>query len=167
MIGKLLTFVVGREPVAVGGLVTAALALAVAFGLDITEEQLAALVAVTTALITLAQRQAVTPVARVTVPDERGDVRLGVVVFAILIVLAFIGLLQVCDDDDRDGEIGWQPVAARDHEDEDRNYSGSRNKGRDSRGDCENSAGCSDDDASPRFDDSPVIVCLPGSTCQF
>lgn len=46
--------------------------------------------------------------------------------------------------------------------------------GEDNRGDCRNTdQPCSDDDFSPRFDDSPVdhsfnpAVCLPGSTCHF
>lgn len=34
--------------------------------------------------------------------------------------------------------------------------------------DCDRNEGqCSDDDFSPSFEDSPVIVCLPGSTCNF
>lgn len=40
-------------------------------------------------------------------------------------------------------------------------------RGRDSRGDCEASDNCQDNDFSPDFEDSPVIVCLPSSTCNF
>lgn len=33
--------------------------------------------------------------------------------------------------------------------------------------DCEESEHCSDDDFSPSFDNSPIIICLPESTCRF
>ena len=54
---------VRREPALVSGLVTAVVALAVAFGLDLTEEQVGAIMAVTAAVLALVVRQKVTPTA--------------------------------------------------------------------------------------------------------
>ena len=35
-------------------------------------------------------------------------------------------------------------------------------------GECSGSEGqCSDDDLSPRFDDSPIIICLRPDSCRF
>lgn len=63
MIGGLLR-VITAEPVVTGGFVSALLAVAVAFGTDLSPEQLATLTAVVVAAVTLLQRSAVTPVAR-------------------------------------------------------------------------------------------------------
>lgn len=64
MIGKLLNFVVGKEPVAVSAAVTAVVGLAVAFGLDLTGEQTAAITAAVVAVLGLLGRSAVTPVRK-------------------------------------------------------------------------------------------------------
>ena len=54
---------VRREPALVSGLVTAVLALAVSFGLDLTEEQVGSILAVVAAVMALVVRQQVTPTA--------------------------------------------------------------------------------------------------------
>lgn len=64
MISKLADLVVGREPVMFATLVAAATGLAVAFGVDISEERLAALNAVIVALVGFAARGVVTPVRK-------------------------------------------------------------------------------------------------------
>lgn len=64
MIGKVLDFVVGREPVATGAVVTAVLALAVAFGADLTGEQTAAATGAVVAVVGWLARKAVTPLGR-------------------------------------------------------------------------------------------------------
>lgn len=53
----------------------------------------------------------------------------------------------------------------RDHEKKERGED--RSTGKDSRGDCEGSRQCSDDDFSPSFDKSPVYLCLPTATCNW
>lgn len=58
-----------REPALVVGLVEALLLLAVAFGLDLTAEQVGAVVAVATILGALVIRSQVTPVAGPTTPE--------------------------------------------------------------------------------------------------
>jgi hypothetical protein len=55
--------VIRREPALIVGLIEALLVLAVAFGLDLTAEQMAAIVAVATVLGGLVVRSQVTPVA--------------------------------------------------------------------------------------------------------
>lgn len=52
-----------REPALVSGLVAAALALAIAFGLDLTEKQVGAIMAVVAAVLALVVRSQVTPTA--------------------------------------------------------------------------------------------------------
>lgn len=52
-----------REPALVTGIVGALIALGVAFGLDLTGEQIGAIMAVTTAVLALVTRAQVTPVA--------------------------------------------------------------------------------------------------------
>jgi hypothetical protein len=58
-----------REPALIAGLIQAILALAVAFGFDLTSEQVGAILAVTGALLAVVVRQQVTPVADPRVPD--------------------------------------------------------------------------------------------------
>lgn len=65
MIGKIISFVVGREPVATGAVVAAVLTVAVAFGADLTGEQTAALSAAAVALVGWLARSAVTPIRKV------------------------------------------------------------------------------------------------------
>ena len=52
-----------REPVLVTGLIQAALVLAVSFGLDLSNEQTAGILAVAAALLALVARSRVTPVS--------------------------------------------------------------------------------------------------------
>jgi hypothetical protein len=72
MLGKVLDFVVGREPVATGAVVTAVLALAVAFGADLTGEQTAAITAAAVAVVGFLARSAVTPVRHPEPPPAPG-----------------------------------------------------------------------------------------------
>jgi hypothetical protein len=52
----------GREPALIIGLVEAVLALVLAFGLNLSPEQIGGIMAVTTALLAVVVRQVVTPV---------------------------------------------------------------------------------------------------------
>lgn len=52
----------GREPVLVQGVVQTVLALVLAFGVDLSNEQVGAILAVTAAVLALVTRQTVTPV---------------------------------------------------------------------------------------------------------
>ena len=61
---------VRREPALVSGLVTAVIALAVSFGLDLTEEQVGSIQAVVAAVMALVVRQQVTPTSDGTDDDE-------------------------------------------------------------------------------------------------
>lgn len=94
---------------------------------------------------------------------NRGGIGTGLAVFVVLMLLAFGACLAVADDDDDEDGISRLPrnahVANRD--------GGDRDRGRDSRGDCESSKQCSDDDFSPSFDESPVYLCLPNAECHF
>ena len=65
MLTRVLSFVVGREPVAVGAVVAALLTLAVAFGADLTGEQTAAISGVAVALVGFLARSVVTPIRKV------------------------------------------------------------------------------------------------------
>ncbi|MGL5910649.1 MAG: hypothetical protein ACRCZP_11650 [Phycicoccus sp.] len=57
-----------REPALVSGFVAAAVALAIAFGLDLTDTQVGAIMAAVTALLALIVRSQVTPVASPRLP---------------------------------------------------------------------------------------------------
>ncbi len=61
-----------REPALISGLVQAVLALIVAFGLDLTSEQTATILAVTAAVLALLTRSLVTPAGEV-VATRRPD----------------------------------------------------------------------------------------------
>lgn len=61
---------VRREPALVSGLVNAVIALAVSFGLDLTEEQIGSILAVVAAVMALGVRQQVTPTSGGTDDDE-------------------------------------------------------------------------------------------------
>lgn len=97
---------------------------------------------------------------------QRGSIPLGVLITLVVILLAIAGLFVACDalfdDDDEPGDLGAPALVLERHRD-----SGDRDHGRDSRGDCEASDNCQDNDFSPDLEDSPVIVCLPSSTCNF
>lgn len=120
MLGTIIGWVTGREPV-VSGFTVAVLALAVAFGVDLTDAQVAAIGAVVSAGLALAVRRVVTPVAKVGPP----------------LLLAFA--LAVAVPTHRDDHGG--------------------------REDCERSHACSDDDFSPRFDESPVSITICPEGC--
>ena len=77
------------EPAVVAGLVQAVLALLVAFGLDLTGEQIASVLAVTAAGLALFVRSQVTPTRKT--PDEQGgtDV-LGVALIVLIVVVILI-----------------------------------------------------------------------------
>lgn len=63
MIGKVLDFIVGREPVQTAAVVTAIVGLAVAFGLNLSEEQTAAISGAVAVILGWVARAAVSPVA--------------------------------------------------------------------------------------------------------
>lgn len=54
----------GREPAIIIGLVQAVIALGAAFGLDLSPEQVGALLAATAAILAVVTRSQVTPVAK-------------------------------------------------------------------------------------------------------
>lgn len=72
MLGKLIGFVVGREPVAsatgVAGVVTALFGVVAAYGVDMSPELVAAVGALVAALAGWLARRAVTPVAKIGGP---------------------------------------------------------------------------------------------------
>lgn len=99
--------------------------------------------------------------------DERGGIPLALLILAGLVVV-LVGGLAVCgdalfEDEDEPNDLGVELVS--------RDYGGGGNDRDDSgdgSGECEEASGyCSDDDLSPRFDDSPIIICLPDSRCDF
>jgi hypothetical protein len=56
--------ILNREPVVIAGLIQAALALAVSFGLKLSPEQIGAIMAFTAAALALLLRSRVTPVSK-------------------------------------------------------------------------------------------------------
>ena len=66
-----------REPALVAGLVQAVLALLVAFGLDVSAEQTASILAVTAALLAVVTRAQVTPVVDVVEHRDGTEVVAG------------------------------------------------------------------------------------------
>jgi hypothetical protein len=62
--------ILSKEPAVLVGLVQAVLALAVSFGLDLTPEQVGAIMAVTSALLALLVRQAVVSPATIAKAEE-------------------------------------------------------------------------------------------------
>lgn len=60
-----------KEPALLLGLVQAVLALVVAFGLDLSPEQIGAVLAATAALLSVVTRSKVTPVDRGPMLDDR------------------------------------------------------------------------------------------------
>jgi hypothetical protein len=79
------------------------------------------------------------------------------IVVGFLLAGMVLGVCVACDDDDEDA---WAPpVELADRSD--------RSDGKDSDGKCQGARYCQDDDFSPSFEDSPVYLCLPGSTCHF
>lgn len=162
MIGKLLDFIVGREPVAaatgLAGGVGALLGVLGAFDVwDPSPEQIGALTALAAWVAGYLARRVVTPVARVTPKEpQRGSVPLATilaVVFFLLLVGAFFATCDALfDDEDEPGDLGQAALVMssyekRDHDDERQ----SRN-----RNDCNQSENCSDDDQLV------IIVCPEG-----
>lgn len=154
MIGKLLDFVVGREPVATGAVVSAVLALVVAFGVDLSAEQTAAIAGAVTVVVAWFARKAVTPVAGPTEHQDRGEAGwapiLSIIVVAVAIILFFVACDVLWDDDDDPDDLGAPAWIM----DDDRNRNGN---------DCNQSENCSDDD---QVVIAPVICVEPGS-CRF
>lgn len=62
-----------KQPVAFAAVIEAALALIVAFGLDLTGEQVGAIVALSTAVLALPVWYSVTPTADPALDDGHGD----------------------------------------------------------------------------------------------
>ncbi len=58
----------GREPAAILGLIQAGVALAIGFGLSLTGEQTALIMAFSAAVVAIITRQSVTPVAAPNLP---------------------------------------------------------------------------------------------------
>lgn len=83
-------------------------------------------------------------------------------VIGFVVVALVVGVCVSCGDDD-DDSMGWQPTSHRD----DRDYSGDRDKGRNSRGDCEGAETCDERDFSPELTDSPVTICVQPGSCDF
>ena len=89
-----------REPALVSGAVAALIALLTAFGLDLTAEQVGAVLAVVSALLAFVVRSQVTPVppSEDMWPNEAGAgeaVWLLAVVGVVLLVLILVGKLNV------------------------------------------------------------------------
>ena len=85
-----------REPALVSGAVAALIALLTAFGLDLTAEQVGAVLAVVTAALAFVVRSQVTPVP--STPGEAGTgevVWVLAVVGVVLLVLILVGKLNV------------------------------------------------------------------------
>ena len=106
MLGKLVDFIAGREPVAAGAgiaaVVTAALGVAAAFGAPVTETQIAAVGALAAAVAGWAARRVVTPVPRIPKTVEVNEAgQLGILVgILVVLVLAMVGLFAICTDDE-------------------------------------------------------------------
>lgn len=124
-IGKLLEFIVGREPVAsatgLAGLITALLAVATAFGLPLTTTQIGAIGAAAAALAGFLARKAVTPV-RPPAPEqfgEAGGIPLALLVLIALGIVVMLGLAFCGDalfnDEDEVNDVGL-PALVVNHE---------------------------------------------------
>ena len=97
--------------------------------------------------------------------DERGGIPLAVLILAGLVLVLIFGL-GLCgdalfDDEDETDDLGYRSELVTEHR-------GDRDDSSDGSGECADSRGqCSDDDLSPRFDDSPIIICLRPDSCHF
>lgn len=101
------------------------------------------------------------------------------IVVGFVLAAMVLGVCVACDDDDEESSFEQvvmtlpdaikcapfhcdpKPQAKKEKQGED------RSDGKNSRGKCENANYCDDKDFSPSFDESPVIICLPSSTCNF
>lgn len=89
--------------------------------------------------------------------NDHGGITQGMAItFAVILFALMAGCIAIAVNDG--DENGWVPISGQD---------GDRDRGRNSRGDCDQSDQCSDNDFSPNLEDSPVILCLPSSTCDF
>lgn len=80
--------------------------------------------------------------------------------FLLIAALILVALFVVCDGDEGpDDDLGWVPP--NELADGDDNRGGRNDNGRE----CEDTEDCSS--FSPSFEDSPVILCLPNSVCNF
>lgn len=141
---RLLHWIVGREPVAtatgMAAIVTAALGVGAAFGLNITAEQIAAIGALAAAIAGWAGRSAVTPVVSITQsrPDhdshledvmsdidryddsQRGAIPLALLILLIVAVIFVGGLFASCDalfeDEDEKNDLGSARVELVSHD---------------------------------------------------
>lgn len=88
----------------------------------------------------------------------------GVAVAGFVVVALTVGTCVACNDDDGDKNGAPVFVLKSKHRDDDGD---DRSTGKNSRGKCEDADYCEDNDFSPDLQDSPVILCLPNSTCNF
>lgn len=143
MLTRVLDFVVGREPVAtatgIAAVVTAALGVGAAFGLDLTAEQIAAIGAFIAAMAGWLARRAVTPTRKLSQPADTlaggavGSIPLALIILVGLAVALMAGL-AVCgdalfeDEDERD-DLGIELVSHEyDRGDEDYDNDGEDNR---------------------------------------
>lgn len=98
--------------------------------------------------------------------SERGSIPLAVVIGAVVCALLLGGIIATCDaafdDEDEPGDLGAPTlIVARDRNGDD------RSDGKNSRGKCEGAERCEDQDFSPSFDNSPIIICIQPGACDF
>jgi hypothetical protein len=189
VIGKLVDFVVGREPVAtatgIAGGVAAAIGVAAAFDLwRPTAEQTAAVVALVTWIAGYMARRRVSPAPVAERPDPRpidpydtveGDSRIGpdaggVPLAVILLVLGIFAVLAISfascdaliDDEEEPGDLGMASlVVGQVPVDNEPCRGDGACQGRQKRGCAEASAPCSDDD------NVVVVICVHPDSCRF
>ena len=104
---------------------------------------------------------------------ERGGIPLAVLI-GVGIILFVIIAMAVCtdaifEDEDEANDLGQGVELVAGGGGRGGDCDGDRScESRPGSDDCKDSTGhCEDNDASPSFQDSPVILCLPGSTCHF
>lgn len=101
---------------------------------------------------------------------QRGSIPLAVLIGLGLIVLVVIGMAVCTDaifeDEDETDDLG-QPALVESRKDKPDRDGYDRSDGRNSRGDCEGSDECSDNDFSPTLTDSPIVVCVQPGACDF
>lgn len=83
----------GREPAVIIGVVNAAIALAVGFGLNVSPEQVGLVNAFVAAVLAFVTRSQVTPIAT----DERGQSPLNLLVWVLVILILVFVLLRLVD----------------------------------------------------------------------
>lgn len=152
---KLLDWILGREPVAtatgIAAVITALLGVAAAFGLPVTETQIAAIGALAAAVAGWAARGVVSPTTppalrrleRAASDPEAGGIPLAFLIAVALLVILVVGMATCSDalfkDEDERDDIGLARITLISHEecdpdwDEcgrgDQNYSGGEYEG--------------------------------------